>query len=697
MAISQVRAQVNGTWYTLTYNNATGKHEADITPTAISSGQTGGYFPGTVEAKNSESTATLSGSTYPGLRLVVEDRTAPVLIITAPANGFVTGAAAVTVSGTATDSSGIQSVKVNGTAVTVGANGAWSALVSLSNGSNTITVVATDTAGNATTETRTVIRDSTAPTIALTSPTAGQMVSNAAFTVTGTVSDNRGVSGVTVNGGVATVNGGTFLRAITLAEGANTITAIASDEAGNTATATGSVLLDTIPPALNVTYPAGNLITNNRTMTVTGTASDSGSGLESVTVNGAEAVVSGGAFSAGVTLQEGANTVTVTATDRVGHTTTVTRSVLCDTQKPVLTLVSPAEGWIGTNTPTVIFQATDEAGGAGVDPGSIVVELDGVVQTSGVTVSGADIVFIPSSPLSDGQHVITVTVRDRAGNTQSLSVSYGIDTLPPELTIKAPWLRHVVDWESVTVTGTAWDAGSGLADVKVNGISAALDGDGAFSGTAHLDVGENTITVTATDKAGLTSTRMVWMLRLITDRTQEDVDRVTELSQKPWDSFTAEEKAFWLGVVKGAYNASDMNRVGTAVQYLTEELQRRGYDPKTAPIPVTHSKTQFKIGSDGYLVLDEKKRAIRETVEWTDYVWTVDNIPVVDQTLAYLENVEAIRQQLPVQAPAPPADLEAFTFDEANAIEANLVDTDRFFPLMELSPVYSGEAFCGEF
>lgn len=698
MAVSQVRAQLNGIWYTLTYNSATGKYEANITPVDISSGQTGGYFPAVVEAKNAESTSTLSGSTYPGLRLVVEDKTAPVLLVTAPVNGFITNAATIMVSGIATDSSGIQSVKVNGIAVTVGADGTWSAIVNLAEGENTITVVATDNPGNSTTETRTGTRDSTAPTIALTAPTIGQIVSNANFTVKGTVSDDRsGVSGVTVNDGAASVSNGIFSKPITLSEGVNQVTAVATDIAGNTATASGSVLLDTIPPTLNVTYPAANLITNQPSLTVIGTASDNGSGLASVLVNGQTVPVNGESWSADLTLQEGQNQIVVTATDRAGLTTTITRDVQLDTQKPVLTLVSPPEGWLGTNTPTATFRATDEDGGSGVNINSVVVKLDDMVQTSGITINGADIIFTPPSPLNDGQHVITVTVEDMAGNVRGLSASYGIDTIPPELTINEPWLRCIVDWESVNLVGIAADNGSGVASVTVNGVEAALDVSGAFSAAIPLDVGENTIVVAAVDQVGLTTTQTIWMLRLITDRTQEDVDRVISLLQKSWSGLTAEEKAFWMGVVKGAYNASDMNRVGTAVQYLTKELQRRGYDPKTQPIPIKHTKTQYKIGPDGYMVLNTDKNPILETTEWTDTTWTVDDIPEQDQTLTYLENVKEIRKQLPVQAPDVPADMEEFTFEEANAIEVNLVETDRLFPLLERSAIYCGEAFCGEF
>lgn len=58
------------------------------------------------------------------------------------------------------------------------------------------------------------------------------------------------------------------------------------------------------------------------------------------------------------------------------------------------------------------------------------------------------------------------------------------------------------------------------------------------------------------------------LLNLITDRTQADIDYAVRLSQKGWSGMTAEEKADWESGLKGAYNASDLNRVGNAVVYV---------------------------------------------------------------------------------------------------------------------------------
>lgn len=99
------------------------------------------------------------------------DTVPPTLSVTAPTNGLITNKAACTVTGTTNDitSSPVTvTVKLNSgsaEAVTVGADGSFSKALTLVSGSNTITVVATDSAGKSTTVTRTVTLDTVAPTI----------------------------------------------------------------------------------------------------------------------------------------------------------------------------------------------------------------------------------------------------------------------------------------------------------------------------------------------------------------------------------------------------------------------------------------------------------------------------------------------------------------------------------------------------
>lgn len=59
---------------------------------------------------------------------------------------------------------------------------------------------------------------------------------------------------------------------------------------------------------------------------------------------------------------------------------------------------------------------------------------------------------------------------------------------------------------------------------------------------------------------------------LITNRTQADVERVKALAAKGFAGMTAAEQAEWLAGMKGAYNAADLNRVETALNYLAGRL-----------------------------------------------------------------------------------------------------------------------------
>ena len=64
---------------------------------------------------------------------------------------------------------------------------------------------------------------------------------------------------------------------------------------------------------------------------------------------------------------------------------------------------------------------------------------------------------------------------------------------------------------------------------------------------------------------------------LITDRTQADVNRVLTLSAKGWAAMTAAEKEEFEAGMKGAYKATDLNRVNAAMEYLDTRLKAMGY------------------------------------------------------------------------------------------------------------------------
>lgn len=349
--------------------------------------------------------------------------------------------------------------------------------------------------------------------------------------------------------------------------------------------------------------------------------------------------------------------VTVEATNDSGVVVTADgsaldglRLVVRETVAPVITLVSPTAGYVTSNTPTVTWSAADNAGGSGIDPDSVVVTLDGAaVPAAQVTVTAGEggaytIAYTPAEALSDGPHTVRVSVRDNDGNPATLETDYTIDTTPPVLDAALSFGEVVVDAYTVTVSGTASDVTASPVSVSVENNGESVETQGApFEIVVPLDVGENHITVTATDAAGLTTSKQYYVIRLVTDRVQADVDELND---------------------KGTYNASDLNRVNIAMDYINDWMLAAGYISGFVDQGIT---------------------------------WTVEDIPVQSQMAAYLENVEALNVVFPLAgAPNAPETMQFLTYIGANNIETILVMIDAVRPRMERSWFYSDEIFCGE-
>jgi len=105
------------------------------------------------------------------------------------------------------------------------------ATVNLNEGSNTITLEATDAAGNSAVQTETVTLDTTAPEISVNAP---GVVTDENNTVTVTITTEQGAT-VTLNGETLTGTNGVFVKEISLVPGGNTLYITATDSQGNTA------------------------------------------------------------------------------------------------------------------------------------------------------------------------------------------------------------------------------------------------------------------------------------------------------------------------------------------------------------------------------------------------------------------------------------------------------------------------------
>lgn len=250
----------------------------------------------------------------------------PSLSLTSPTNGTITNNPSVTVSGT-TDPGA--TVTIDGSPIAVAGNGSFSQTYPLADGSHTFAVVAKNAAGLSTQQSSTVTVDTSAPSLAISSPVNGTLTKNTVVQVAGTTDPGATVS---VNGVPTVVSStGAFTVAVALQEGSNTITALATDAAGNLATVSVLVTVDSTPPTLAITSPATGTSVTTSTVLVTGTA-EVGS---TVAVNGhAVSLGSGGAFSIELSLSLGNNTIVATATDAAGNVASQAIVVSYENQLP---------------------------------------------------------------------------------------------------------------------------------------------------------------------------------------------------------------------------------------------------------------------------------------------------------------------------------------------------------------------------
>ena len=162
--------------------------------------------------------------------------------ISAPADGLLTNLTSLEVSGAV--SSQADSVVVNGVSAALQGGVFTAAAVPIAEGSNTITAVATNAAGDAGTASITVVRDTSAPTVVIESPAPGRIVPAPTVrlaglvndVVTGTVSARDCTVVVTNRAGSATAsvdNRSFTVPDFPLVPGPNVLTARATDAAGN--------------------------------------------------------------------------------------------------------------------------------------------------------------------------------------------------------------------------------------------------------------------------------------------------------------------------------------------------------------------------------------------------------------------------------------------------------------------------------
>lgn len=180
---------------------------------------------------------------------------------------------------------------------------------------------------------------------------------------------------------------------------------------------------DTTPPDVAILSPSDGDVFASGTVSVSGTVSMD---AVSVTVNGVDADLAAGAWSATVPLAvEGNNAITAEATDAAGNKGSAMINVRRDWTSPDLDVVSPADGAVvNTRQPTI--QITYDDAGAGLDLNTLVLELNGTDVTAASSVGPAGATYQPGSSLPTGENQIRVTIDDQVGNRAILTTHFTV-------------------------------------------------------------------------------------------------------------------------------------------------------------------------------------------------------------------------------------------------------------------------------
>jgi len=416
---------------------------------------------------------------------VVRDTINPPLEVYAPADGILTNQTTITVNGTTEPNAQLW---VNTKLITVSGDGKWTTTVTLKEMDNTIFVKAQDAALNWVMKTRSVKVDTKAPMLVISEPNNGYKTNDKSLRVSGlTEAGTR----VFVNFVPVAVAGANFQASIQLSEGENKLFIDAVDTAGNHNYTWRTVLLDTIPPKLEITDPAANnVLTNQDEITIKGYV-DPGSKMWI----GKEEVAFSGDWTYILKLKEGKNKVIIEAVDDVGNKVNLGRNIVRDSTPPVLAIFNPQDKI------TVIDSNIMVEGS--VEPGAnLTVNGKGVSSVGGV--------FSTQLKLTEGENTITLVARDAAGNTKTEVRTVILDTnvnLKLDDGTMASAGKQVAK-ANFTVSGKT-DPG---ASVYINGEKIKVKNDGAFTYGMNLLEGNNSIRVQAVDQYSNTKTVEMWVV-----------------------------------------------------------------------------------------------------------------------------------------------------------------------------------------
>ncbi len=509
----------------------------------------------TVEATDGAGNVTTESVT------IVVDQTAPSVSITPPASPT-NSTSSQSVAFTANDAGGLQVVECRIDSGSFSPCTSPFATGTLTPGSHAVSVRATDTAGNVTIETATIVVDQTNPAVSITPPTSPTN-STASQDVTFSASDANGLATVECR-----IDGGSYAACTspyatgTLTEGTHTVDVRATDNAGNVTTQSATIVVDTTNPTVSITPPTSP--TNSTASQDIGFTAGDDRALASV-----QCRLDSGSFAACTapfatgTLAPGTHTVYVRATDTAGNVTTESVAIVVDTGAPVVSIDAPDSPTSSTASQDITFTASDNDG----------------LQTVRCKVDSGS--YAPcASPfatgtLTEGTHIVYVEATDNASNVNTQTISIVVDTTAPSLSIDPP-TSPTGSEASQDISFTASDA-VGIATIECRvGADSYVPCTSPFA-TGTLPEGTNTVSVRVTDDAGNVTEDSV---TIVVDQTAPSVS--IDPPTSPTNSSTSQDVSF---------TATD----SVGVTSIECKLDAASYAPCTSPFatgtlaPGTHT------------------------------------------------------------------------------------------------------------
>ncbi|WP_139379821.1 non-fimbrial adhesin SiiE, partial [Salmonella enterica] len=436
---------------------------------------------------------------------------------------------------------------------TPGVAGSWEYIwpTDLADGQYTLTVEATDKAGNTVTKTIDFAVDTTlsVPVIVLNSAddtgVQGDNMTNRTqptFALQHIDDDAVRVTVSVEHGGVTTTfdatkgtGGWTFTPPALWADGDYTLSVSVEDKAGNTShSASLTVTVDTQIAINNIELvndsgiPDDNLTNNVRPHFQVTVPTDVNE--VRLSIDGGKTWVTAALKAAGVwdyiwpdDVADGGYTLTVEATDEAGNKTTQTLDFTIDTtlSVPTLSLDSADDSGIAGDNITNVKTPGFTLNNIDTDVSRVTVEVmhNGIKQEVPLVQTGGQWRFAPTSDWADGDYILTVKVEDRAGNVkQSAPLTVTVDT---HIAIDRIELVNDSGIPDDNLTNEARPHFQVTVPADVNGVRLSIDGgktwfDATQSGTSgvwdytwltNVANGPHTLMVEASDKAGNKTTQ----------------------------------------------------------------------------------------------------------------------------------------------------------------------------------------------